>query len=123
VRGPFIKKKQNVFEGTKENHDNFGEYVQVSLLDLTVGPLEYKATSGRMALTWIVTHSDTPPPPPSPDRTHFHYCVYELLAFDVRCATVVLNHVGRVYRSITSNVNCSEYSNEVGMEIDYLFPW
>ena len=49
--------------------------------------------------------------------------VHEFPAFDGRCATVVLSHIGMVYQSITSNVNSSEYSNGTGMEIDYLFPW
>ena len=49
--------------------------------------------------------------------------VYELPAFVGRCVTVVLSHIGMVYRCITSNVNSSEYSNGAGMEIDYSFPW
>ena len=65
-------------------------------------------------------------------RTHCHLLcsdvacfvlVYKLPASDVRRATVVLSHSGMVYSSITSNINCSEYSNGAGMEIDYLFPW
>ena len=114
---------KNFSDRSKENRENFSDYVQYSRLDMKVQPLEYKMTAGRMALACIL---------PSPaSHTLSLLCsevlcfilVYELPAFDGRCATVVLSHFGMVYRSITSNVNSSAYSNGAGMEIDYLFPW
>ena len=114
---------KNFSDQSKENRENFSDYTQYSLTDTNVQPLEHKVTAGRMALACIL------PCPASHALSLLcseglcFILVYGLPAFDGRCATVVLSHIGMVYQSITSNVNSSAYSNGAGMEIDYLFPW
>jgi hypothetical protein len=111
------------FERAKENLENFSDFSPVFSSRIELRPLEHSVTSGRMALVCVL-----PSPAslalslPCLDVLCFIF-VFELLTFDVRCAAIVLSHIGMVCWSITSNVNCSAYSSVAGMEIDYLFPW
>ena len=90
---------------------------------MNVRPLEHKVTSGRMALACVLPSHASHALSLLCSVVLCFILVYELPAFDGRCATVILSHIGMVYWSITSNVNSSAYSNGAGMEIDYLFPW
>jgi hypothetical protein len=111
---------KNFSEQSKENRENFSYFTQYSHLDLNVRPLKHKVSAGRMAMACIFPSSASHALLFS--EVLCFILIYEFPAFDGRCATVVLSHIGMVYQSITSNVNSSEYSNGTGMEIDYLFP-
>jgi hypothetical protein len=114
---------KNFSERSKENRENFNDYARYSRLDMNVRPLEQKVTAVGMALACILPFPASHALSLLFSEVLCFILVYELPAFDGRCATVVLSHIGMVYRSITSNVNSSAYSNGAGMEIDYLFPW